>query len=208
MFYEGLQLGEYTLVEKLGHGGFGEVWLAEKEDEYFAVKLPHKNQVNWKQITQEIGLWTLCGKHRNVMPLVGARNFNGQIAIISEYAPDGSLEDLLREKGKLSELEAVEMTIGILEGLQHLHESGIIHRDLKPANILLDGKTPRLADFGISRIISADSLSETVSGTWAYMAPECFDGKRNVQTDIWAVGVIIYRMLFGELPFPQKDMPS
>ena len=139
------------------------------------------------------------------MPLIGARNFNGQIAIISEYAPDGSLEDLLREKGKLSEIEAAEMTIGILEGLQHLHESGIIHRDLKPANILLDGKTPRLTDFGISRIISADSLSETIAGTWSYMAPECFDGKRNVQTDIWAVGVIFYRMLTGNLPFPQKE---
>ncbi len=57
------------------------------------------------------------------MPLVGARNFNGQIAIISEYAPDGSLEDFLRARGKISVEEAVEMTIGILEGLQHLHES-------------------------------------------------------------------------------------
>jgi len=205
MFHEGQQLGEYSLIEKLGRGGFGEVWLAETEDELYAVKLPHKDQVDWKQITQEIGLWTLCGKHPNLMPLVGARNFNGQIAIISEYAPDGSLEDLLRKKGNLSVEEAIEMTIGILEGLQHLHESGIIHRDLKPANILLDGKTPRLTDFGISRIISADSLSETIAGTWAYMAPECFDGKRNVQTDIWSVGIILYRMLCGNLPFPQKE---
>ena len=208
MFHENQQIGNYTLIRKLGRGGFGEVWLANDEDEYFAVKLPHKDQVDWKQITQEIGLWTLCGKHPNLMPLVGARNFNGQIAIISEYTPDGSLEDLLKEKGKLSEIEAVEMTIGILEGLQHLHESGIIHRDLKPANILLDGKTPRLTDFGISRIISADSLSETIAGTWAYMAPECFDGKRNVQTDIWAVGVIFYRMLTGNLPFPQKEQTA
>lgn len=208
MFHENQQIGNYTLIKKLGRGGFGEVWLAENNDEYFAVKLPHKDQVDWKAITQEIGLWTLCGTHPNLMPLVGARNFNGQIAIISEYAPDGSLEDLLKEKGKLSEIEAVEMTIGILEGLQHLHESGIIHRDLKPANILLNGKTPRLTDFGISRIITADSLSETISGTWAYMAPECFDGKRNIQTDVWSVGVILYKMLTGNLPFPQKEQTS
>lgn len=208
MFHEGQQLGEYTLIGKLGRGGFGEVWLAENEDGLFAAKLPHKDQVDWKQITQEIGLWTLCGKHQNVMPLVGARNFNGQIAIISEYAPDGSLEDLLREKGKLSELEAVEMTIGILEGLQHLHESGIIHRDLKTDNILLNGKTPRLMDFGISRIITADSNSQTVIGTTYWMAPEAFDGKRNIQTDIWSVGVILYRMLGGNLPFPQKEQTA
>lgn len=205
MFRTGQTIGDYTLIEKLGRGGFGEVWLAEYDEELFALKLPHKDQVDWKSITQEIGLWTLCGKHPNIMPIVGARNFNGQIAIISEYAPDGSLEDLLRKKGKLSEIEAVEMIIGILEGLQHLHESGIIHRDLKPANILLDGNIPRLTDFGISRIISANSSSETIAGTWAYMAPECFDGKRNVQTDIWAVGVILYRMWIGNLPFSQQE---
>ncbi len=208
MFRESQQIGLYTLIRQLGRGGFGEVWLAEDADGQVAIKLPHKDQVDWKSITQEIGLWTLCGKHPNVMPLVGARNFNGQIAIISEYAPDGSLEDLLKSKGKLPVEEAVDMTIGILEGLQHLHESGIIHRDLKPANILLDGKLPRLTDFGISRIISADSLSETIAGTFAYMAPECFDGKRNVQTDIWSVGVILYRMLTGNLPFPQKEQTA
>lgn len=208
MFYEGQQFGEYTLIKKLGRGGFGEVWLAESEFELFAIKFPFKDQVDWKSITQEIGLWTLCGKHPNVMPLVGARNFDGQIAIISEYAPDGSLEDLLRKKESLSELEAVAITIDILEGLQHLHKSGIIHRDLKPANILLDGETPRLTDFGVSRIISANSLSETVAGTFSYMAPECFDGKRNVQTDIWSVGVILYRMITGSLPFPQKEMTA
>jgi serine/threonine protein kinase len=198
-----------------------------------AVKLPHKDQVDWQHITQEIGLWTLCGKHKNVLPLIGARNFNGQIAIISEYAPDGSLEDLLNGKGslaaslkkqekltvvrklvnqqgqeieicKLSVEEAVGMTVGILKGLQHLHESGIIHRDLKPDNILLDGKTPRLTDFGISRVISENCLSRTVAGTLAYMALECFDGRRNAQTDIWSVGVILYRMLTGKLPFAQK----
>lgn len=205
MFHENQRIGEYTLIRKLGRGGFGEVWLAETAGEHFALKLPHKDQIDWKQITQEIGLWTLCGKHPNIMPLVGARNFDGQIAIISEYAPDGSLEDLLKAKGKLPIEEAVKLTIEILEGLQHLHASGIIHRDLKPANILLNGKTPRLTDFGIARIVSANSLSETVAGTWAYMAPECFDGKRNMQTDIWSVGVILYRMLTGNLPFPQKE---
>jgi serine/threonine protein kinase len=234
MFRESLKIGSYTLIRKLGQGGFGAVWLAEDADGgQVAVKLPHKDQVDWQHITQEIGLWTLCGKHKNVLPLIGARNFNGQIAIISEYAPGGSIEDLLNGKGslaaslkkqekltvvrklvnqlgqeieicKLSVEEAVGMTVGILEGLQHLHESGIIHRDLKPDNILLDGKTPRLTDFGISRVISENSLSRTVAGTLAYMALECFDGRRNAQTDIWSVGVILYRMLTGKLPFAQK----
>lgn len=211
MFHEGKQLGEYTLIELLGRGGFGEVWLAEKNDEpfsRFALKLPYKNQVDWRQITQEIGLWTLCGRHENLLPLIGARNFDGQVAIISEFCPDGSLEDMLRGRNSLPVEEAVELTIGVLKGIQHLHKNGIIHRDLKPANILLDGRTPRLTDFGISRLISGESLSDTISGTWAYMAPECFDGKRNVQTDIWSVGVILYQLLSGSLPFPQKEQTA
>ena len=201
----GQQIAHYTLIRKLGRGAFGEVWLAENEDKFYAVKLPHEDQVDWEQIIKEIGIWVICGKHPNVLPFIDAKKSNGQFAIISEYAPDGSLEDLVKQKGKLSIEEAVEMTIGILDGLAHLSESGIIHRDLKPANILLDGKTPRLADFGISRIISADSLSKTLSGTWSYMAPECFDGKRNIKTDIWSVGVILYRMLAGYLPFQEKE---
>ena len=181
-------------------------WL--KNGEFFAVKLQNKDNVNWKQITQEIGLWLLCGKHSNLVPIIEARNFKGQIAIVSEYVRGGSLDDLLRQKIKFSVEEAVEVTTGILKGLQHIHENGIIHRDLKPANILLDGDTPRLTDFGISRVLSSESSSDTISGTLAYMAPECFDGKRNVQTDIWSMGIILYQLLCGSLPFPQKEQTA
>lgn len=208
MFRTTQQLGYYTLLRRLGSGNFGEVWLAESNDDSVlrvAIKLPRNEQVEWKTITQKIGLWVICGKHPNILPFIEARIFGGQIAIISEYAPDGSLEDMLRKQGSLSWQQAVEMTIGILNGLTHLHSSGIIHRDLKPANILLQGNTPRLADFGISRVMTGNSLSQTVAGTPAYMSPEAFDGKRNTQTDMWSVSVILYRMLTGALPFPQKD---
>jgi len=105
---------------------------------------------------------------------------------------------------------AVETTIQILDGLEFLHSRNIIHRDLKPANILLQGNTPRLADFGISRALTttATSQSNNISGTFAYMPPEAFDGKRSVQTDIWSVGVNLYRFLTGKLPFSQKEVTS
>ena len=99
------------------------------------------------------------------------------------------------------------MTIGMLNGLEFLHSRNIIHRDLKPANVLLQGETPRLADFGISRALQTTVASQTnnISGTFAYMSPEALDGKRSIQTDIWAVGVNLYRFLTGKLPFPQKE---
>src|SRR5205085_8138967 len=103
---------------------------------------------------------------------------------------------------------AIKIMFGILDGLEHLHTRQIIHRDLKPSNLLLQGHTPRIADFGISRIIKTTSQSITIAGTYAYMAPEAFDGRRNEQTDIWAAGVIFYQMLTGRLPFPQKDPAS
>ncbi|HMS40457.1 MAG TPA: protein kinase [Pyrinomonadaceae bacterium] len=210
IFAPNQKLGEYSLIRRLGEGGFGEVWLARKHEDLFAIKLPNRNQVEDESILREIGLWTLCGKHPNLVSIIGAKNFGGQIAIISEYVPDGSLEDWLRENNNLSIKEMAKMTIGILEGLQFLHENRIIHCDLKPANIILQGDTPRLADFGISKIkktsLNLNIGNKSVSGTPPYIAPEIFSGKKPKETsDVWAVGVILYQMLSGGLPFPPTN---
>jgi serine/threonine-protein kinase len=116
---------------------------------------------------------------------------------------------LERRKGKARSIEAaVEMELGILAGLDHLHTQQIIHRDLKPANILLQKETPRLADFGIAKLLRSGSQSGLIKGTPCYMAPEAFDGKRNEYTDVWSAGVILYELLSGHLPFPGEDLHS
>lgn len=210
MFKENDKIGQYKLVRRLGVGGFGEVWLAKKRSLFItkqvAVKLPLEHQIDLDAIGKEAALWEQASGHPNVLPIIDADIYDGQVAIVSKYVDGGSLHDKLKKEGKLSWKNTVQMTIGILKGLEYLHSKEIIHRDLKPQNILLQGDTPRIADFGISRAIT--SSTQNTAGTPAYMAPEAFDGQRNVQTDIWAVGIIIYKMLFGELPFPQKDMPS
>ena len=102
------------------------------------------------------------------------------------------------------------MTRGILAGLQHLHAlppRPLVHRDLKPANVLLRGDTPLLTDFGLSRAFSSSAFTQA-GGTPAYMPPESFDDRFSPQTDIWAAGVTLYRMLKGELPFPQRDLTA
>lgn len=208
MFQQGQQIGNYTLIRKLGRGGFGEVWLAERRSEFvttlFALKFPHREQIDFETIKHEAQLWAQANGHPNVLPIIEAATFDGQVVIVSEFAPDGSLEQFLNEK-TLSPAEAIEMLIGILRGLEFLHSRNIIHRDIKPANILLQGDTPRLTDFGISRVMKETSNSVTIAGTPKFMAPEAFDGKRTAQTDIWAVGVILYLMLKGDLPFPQTE---
>ncbi|HRH45597.1 MAG TPA: serine/threonine-protein kinase, partial [Pyrinomonadaceae bacterium] len=206
-FQANQQIGGYTLIKQIGRGGFGEVWLAERRTEILttqvAIKLPHREQVNLEAIRQEAELWAKASGHANILPIIEANIYDGQIVIVSEYAPDGSLEEKIQQEIPIK--ETLETVIGILNGLEFLHNRQIIHRDIKPANILLQGETPRLADFGISRIIKTTALSTSIVGTPKYMAPEAFDGKRTAQTDIWSVGVILYQMLTQKLPYPQDN---
>lgn len=212
-FVGGSQIGPYCLLEFLGRGAFGEVWLAERESTIarsrLAVKLPLNSGVDLEAIRQEAEVWVRVASHPNVLPLFEANVYDGQVVIVSEYAPDGSLKEwLVKHSGKAPSVDvAVSMVTGLLQGLQHLHARGVIHRDLKPANILMQGECPRIADFGLARFV--DTLATAGStGTPAYMAPEAFDGVRSIQTDLWAVGVIFYELLAGVRPFPQSELMS
>ncbi|MEK6301445.1 MAG: serine/threonine-protein kinase [Acidobacteriota bacterium] len=218
MFRAGDQIGPYILNSKIGRGAFGVVWLAERRTTIattrVALKMPLDEEIDLDTIKQEANVWVQASGHPNVVPIIEANVYDDQVVIVSEYAPDGSLDAWLKRiaaaghsPGQSIEF-AVEMAAGILAGLQHLHSRHIIHRDLKPQNILLQGSMPRLADFGISRVLRSTSQSSIVAGTPVYMAPEAFDGKRNEQTDLWSVGVMLYQMLAGRLPFPQTDMTS
>jgi serine/threonine protein kinase len=163
-----------------------------------------------KAIKQEADLWARAGGHPNVLPIIEADIYDGQVVITSEYAPNGSLEGWLKKHGGTApSLDiAVAMVSGILAGLEHLHAKKIIHRDLKPANILLQGETPRLADFGLARVLKSSANTSGIAGTPVYMSPETFDGRRSERSDIWAVGVILFQLLSGRLPFPPKDIAA
>ncbi|MBI4853946.1 MAG: SUMF1/EgtB/PvdO family nonheme iron enzyme [Acidobacteria bacterium] len=205
------QIGPYTLIRQLGRGGFGVVWLAERRGALattkVALKLLLDDEPDLNAISQESQLWAQAGGHTNVLPIIEADIYDSQVVIASEYAPDGSLDSWMKEHGGSSpSLEsAVSISIGILAGLEHLHSKKIIHRDLKPANILLQGEVPRLADFGLARVLKSSAHSGGIAGTPAYMSPEAFDGKRSERSDLWSVGVIFYQLLVGSLPFPSKD---
>ncbi len=211
MYRSGDSIGPYNLVRKIGRGNFGIVWLAEKRGQIattqFALKLPLDDEVDLEAIKQEAALWSHVSGHPNILPIIEADIYDEQIVIASEYAPDGSLADWLKKhNGKAPTLEAaVEMAAGILAGLEHLHSKEITHRDLKPKNILLQGQTPRLADFGLARLLKASAQSNIIAGTPAYMAPEAFKGVRSEHTDLWAAAIIFYEMLVGRLPYTQQD---
>jgi serine/threonine protein kinase len=208
------KIGPYTLVQEIGRGHFGIVWLAEKRTTIattrFALKMARDDNVDLEAFRQEAAIWVQASGHPNVLPIIEADVYAGQVVIVSEYAPDGSLTNWLRRHGgKAPYVEtAVEMGLQILAGLEHLHDQRIIHRDIKPDNILLQRGTPRLADFGLARLHRLDSYSAAVKGTFLYMAPEAFNRKRNEQTDVWSVGVVLYQMLTGWLPYEEPDLTT
>jgi serine/threonine-protein kinase len=210
MFQPNNSLGPYKLLQQLGNGQFGVVWKAQKQEGRSppcALKLPLDPNIKWEDVQKEACVWSKATGHPNVVPLIEANQYGGHIVLVSEYVEGGSLLSWLRQSGgKAPSLaKAIEIMTGVLAGLEYLHQRQIIHRDLKPANILLQSGIPRLADFGLSRVLSSQG-SGSLAGTLAYMAPEAFDSshERTVQSDVWAAGVILYELLSGRLPFPQQ----
>ena len=203
------QVGPYTLVRPLGEGAFGWVWLAERQTILATTQAALKflPMSTLSDVKQEAELWVNASGHQNVLPIWEAALYDGQVVLVSEYARDGSLEDWLkRHGGKAPSVQrAVAMASGILSGVDHLHGRGIIHRDLKPGNVLLQGETPRIADFGLARLVKSPAQTQSIAGTPPYMAPEAWSGDRNQRTDLWSIGAILYTMLAGCPPFQGDD---
>src|SRR4051812_17568956 len=110
MFVESQKIGIYTLIRKLGEGGFGEVWLAENSSrptaERVAIKLPRKDLIDLAAVKEEIFNWILSGKHENILPIIECETFGEQIAIVSEFAPNGSLQQLIKQHGAFQASDA------------------------------------------------------------------------------------------------------
>ncbi len=201
----GDRIGSYILEKLLGSGGFGDVWLADNPQDLLyqkvAIKLAKSQHVTLEKIKSEALLWRSVSGNENIIPFIEAKNFDGQIIIVSEFADGGSLQDYLdKNGGKIGIPETESILRDILNGLEHLHSKGIGHFDLKPANILIKGDKICLADFGLSKTLVTENTSRG-AGTLSYSPPELFDNKRTLQSDIWSVGVILQRMLTGKMPF-------
>ncbi len=213
-FTAGQTIGHYTLIECKGEGAFGEVWKAKRHTALaappVALKLSRFPQQHRQAVQDEAERWVTVTGLPNILPVIEASVYDGEVVIVSQYIEGGTLTQWLNKHGgKAPSMDAaIQITAGILMGLEGLHSQGIVHRDLKPDNVLMQGETPLLTDFGISRIVEHTSAyTQQATGTRNYMPPEAFETKSKVskKSDQWAVGVMLYRMLTGHLPFPQDE---
>src|SRR5829696_1490505 len=207
MFFRGQTVGKYRILSPLGSGGFGSVYLAEDTwiDKKVAIKVPHRQNLDFGELLREPRLLASLS-HPNIVTVLTAEKQDDVFFIVMEYVPGDTLEAVIERDGTLDLGRALDFTCQICNAMDHAHKQGIIHRDLRPGNVLVtDQGMVKVADFGTSRFLEIAAHGTTVIGSPPYMAPEQFQGKAVFASDIYSLGVTMYQMLTGMLPY---DAPA
>ncbi len=195
-------LAGYTIQRAVGRGGFGEVYYATSDTgRQVALKAVQTyEQIELRGIQQCMNL-----KSPHLVSVFDARyNDDGKLFVIMEYVSGPSLADMIQSSsGGLGLQKTAFFLREIAKGLNYLHDSGIVHRDLKPGNIFYEDGQVKIGDYGLSKVINTSRYSnQTITvGTVHYMAPEIGVGKYDRSIDIYALGVMLYEMLTGQLPY-------
>jgi len=206
----GRTLGKYQIVEQIGQGGMAAVFKAYEPalDRYLAVKVLSLERVLVpgfsERFTREARAVAQLN-HPNILPIISFGQAEGLSYIVMKYVAGGTLRDWLKAE-PMDLIETVCIIEQIAAALDHAHGRGILHRDVKPSNVLLDeGSWVQLADFGLAKMMMGDSMlteSGTSIGTPAYTSPEQGQGLPvDHRTDIYSLGVILYEMATGQLPY-------
>ncbi len=211
MKLENKQIGDYRLNSLIGKGGMAEVWLASqmKLNRQIAIKvipeiLADEDEDHFVERLANEAQAIARLEHSNILPIIDFGSSNGFVYLVMPYMRGGSLQQLLNRE-MLSRHNLAVIYRDILNGLSFIHGNGFIHRDLKPANILFyaDGRAV-ISDFGMAKDVSNKvqlTMSGFTVGSPEYMSPEQFMGVADSRCDLYAMGVILYQMLTGRVPY-------
>ena len=211
----GSHLGPYLIRRLLAYGGMSSIYLAYDEYSYetVAIKVVSTNGLSSEEATLQVEQFCREQRimrslnHPNILPLLDAGRQGAYLYLVMPYVKGGSLQDRL-DNEYLDVAEATAIFEQVASAVDAMHSNGLLHRDIKPANILLneDGSL-YLADFGLTTPIGESIFNEygRIAGTPIYMSPELCSGHASVGSDIYALGILLYQMLTGHVPF---DGPS
>lgn len=208
-----LVASRYRIVSQLGKGGMGEVYRADDLilGQPVALKfLPPAAKDNLNLLTRFYDEVRIARQisHKNVCRVYDIGEVDGQPYLSMEYIDGEDLGSLLRRIGRLPADKAIEFARKLCAGVAAAHAQGVLHRDIKPANIMIDARGElRITDFGLAAVAEQLQGAEIRNGTPAYMAPEQLAGEKvSVQSDLYAVGLVLYEMFTGKLPFQANTL--
>ncbi len=211
MIMKGQKISDrYQIIKSIGEGGMANVYLAYDTilDRNVAVKVLRGDLATDEKFVRRFQREALSASslsNPNIVEVYDVGEDNGEYYIVMEYVEGKHLKNLLKKRGKLTVPEAVDIVLQITSGLSVAHDSYIIHRDIKPQNILiLDNGLVKITDFGIAVAMNATQLTQTnsVMGSVHYLPPEQASGKgATLQSDIYSIGILMYELLTGKLPF-------
>lgn len=198
----------YEIISKIGSGGMADVYKAKdhKLNRFVAVKVMKKEFRDDKQFISKFRVEAQSAAglaHANIVNIYDVGEEAGIYYIVMELVEGITLKEYIKNKGRLSVREATSIALQISAGLEAAHNNGIIHRDIKPQNIIIstDGKV-KVADFGIARASSSNTINSSVMGSVHYSSPEqSRGGYSDEKSDIYSLGITMYEMLTGHVPF-------
>ncbi len=195
-------LGKYRIIQWLGGGQFGDVYLAFDTilKENFALKVSRMRPEDIQILKEEARLLASL-EHRNIVRFYNIDYLQGKLILVTEYVKGWSIREMI-EKEQLELNLIIRIAEQCLSALGYAHKKGIIHRDLKPENILFSEEgVVKITDFGLGKFLKKGSLSASIAGTPIYMPPEAWEGKFFIESDIYGLGAVLYEMVTKRPPF-------